>query len=397
MFRLSASKSAITKVQTVALIVVIVVAIIAGVSYWLITRPPAAGTIKIGYTAPFTGSAAEFGVNGWRGVETALDEINEEGIEIGGTVYTIDIIRYDDVCTPTEGVANVMRLITEDEVCAILGSHCSSVCLAIEDRAREYEVPMITIECMADELTRKDNEYYFRAWPSSSIADAYPIEVVGEEMMIESISYLAINDDYGRSEIAFFKEGLEEYGVVTKSEDYFERGTTDFMAYLTEIKSLEPDLMYFVGVTPEAAMIVKQSWESDLKDVTTLLGSVEAASAEMVDLAGVEAIEGVYVTTILPSLEEPKLAELADKITERYDAPMHYAIVYGYDLMCLIAEAIETAGSFDPNDIRDAIDEIEYSGVIGLIKFEDRGGYTNQAWIGYHVAQWTEGELEVVW
>ena len=40
--------------------------------------------IKIGYTAPFTGSAAEFGTNGWRGVQLALEEINAKGVKVGG-------------------------------------------------------------------------------------------------------------------------------------------------------------------------------------------------------------------------------------------------------------------------------------------------------------------------
>ena len=44
----------------------------------------AADTIKIGYTAPFTGAAAEFGANGWRGVQLALEDINKNGIMVNG-------------------------------------------------------------------------------------------------------------------------------------------------------------------------------------------------------------------------------------------------------------------------------------------------------------------------
>jgi branched-chain amino acid transport system substrate-binding protein len=61
--------------------------------------------IKIGYTAPFTGAGAEYGTNGWRGIQLALDEVNKKGISIKGEPYKIEIIRYDSICTPTEAVA----------------------------------------------------------------------------------------------------------------------------------------------------------------------------------------------------------------------------------------------------------------------------------------------------
>ncbi len=57
----------------------------------------AAKMIKIGYTEPFTGAAAEFGTNGWRGIQLALEEINQKGIKIGADTYNIEIVRYDSV------------------------------------------------------------------------------------------------------------------------------------------------------------------------------------------------------------------------------------------------------------------------------------------------------------
>jgi branched-chain amino acid transport system substrate-binding protein len=57
-------------------------------------------TIKIGYTAPFTGAGAEYGTNGWRGIQLALEEVNKKGITIRGQQYKIEIIRYDSICRP---------------------------------------------------------------------------------------------------------------------------------------------------------------------------------------------------------------------------------------------------------------------------------------------------------
>src|SRR5690554_4439564 len=87
--------------------------------------------VRIGYVAPFTGSAAEFGINGWRGIQLALEDIHDKGLVIDGETYRIEVIRYDDRCEPSAGVAGVRGLVLEDDVSAVLGSHCSSVCMAM--------------------------------------------------------------------------------------------------------------------------------------------------------------------------------------------------------------------------------------------------------------------------
>jgi branched-chain amino acid transport system substrate-binding protein len=125
--------------------------------------------IKIGYTAPFTGSGAEYGTNGWRGMQLALEELNAKGVKVGDKTYKIEIVRYDSVCTPTEGVANVRKLALEDKVVGILGDHCSSVCTAIAPLCDEYKIPGLTIECAADKVTKPGSEYYFRMRPSMGL------------------------------------------------------------------------------------------------------------------------------------------------------------------------------------------------------------------------------------
>ena len=138
------------------------------ISVWMITPAIAieTGEIRIGYTAPLTGAAGEFGNNGWCGIQLALEEINKKGILIGGKFHKIRIFQYDSVCSPDEGVSNVHKMITEDKVVAILGDHCSTVCSVIAPLCDQYQVPGITIECGADNVTNPGHEFYFRMRPT---------------------------------------------------------------------------------------------------------------------------------------------------------------------------------------------------------------------------------------
>ncbi|MDW7673567.1 MAG: ABC transporter substrate-binding protein [Bacillota bacterium] len=345
--------------------------------------------IKIGYTAPFTGAAAEFGINGWRGIEIALDEINEEGIVINGEKHVIEIIRYDDLCVPSDGVAAVNKMIFEDEVVAFLGSHCSSVCMAIAELADQYEIPGLTIECAAEGVTKPGHEYYFRMLPDMGLVAPLTAKEIFDLLEIKTISFLGVNDDYGKSWVEGHEEAFAELGVETLSKDYFERGSTDYTILLSKIKGLNPDMVGYVGVTPEGGMIIQQARELGLIPEIKFFGAAEFSTYEMLELIGAEALEGTYalsLTTFPP--------DFTQKIRDRYNAPLHYASIFGYDALYVVADAIERAQSLDPPTIRDYLKEGTYDTLAGFTEFRDFDGYTNQGVYSPYIVEWVDGEMK---
>ncbi len=356
------------------------------------TPTPAPKVIKVGYISPLTGPAAEFGTNGTRGIEIALDEINEKGIQIKGETYKIEIIPYDSVCEPTEAVANVRRLCLEDKVVAYLGDHCSSCCCAIAPLSDEYKVPGITIECAATAVTKPGHEYYFRMRPDMALMVPEVAPRVAEILKPEKVAFLGVNDDYGRSWVESFKKCWEELGIETVAEEFFERGTTDYTTYLQAIKRANPDLVGFVGVTPEGKMILEQATELGLRPEIDFFGAEEFSTYELLKLAGAETLEGMYAVGLWG--EAPDF--LIKEVKERYGAPMHYAIIFGYDALHVLADAIERAQSLDPTEIRDALEAGTYETIEGFTEFKDFEGYTNQGKYTPYLIQWRNGERTVV-
>ncbi|MDR5694634.1 MAG: ABC transporter substrate-binding protein [Armatimonadota bacterium] len=352
----------------------------------------APATIKVGYTAPFTGAAAEFGTNGWRGIQLALEEINAKGLTVEGKRYRVEIVRYDDRCEPTEGVANVRKLVLVDKVVAVLGSHCSSVCVAIADLLDELKVPGLTIECAADKVTSPGHPFYFRARPSVGMMAPLVTPKLVKIFKPKTAGFIAINDDYGRGFVQAFENELSKRGVKTTVKTFFERGTTDFSVHLTQVKTAAPDIVFYVGVTPEGALILKQAKEFGLTPKIKFIGSEEMSEMEMLKVAGADVLEGTYSIALWGSV--PK--EFADRVQKKFGAPMHYAIIYGYDAMWVVARAIEKAQSLDPVKIRDAMKRVQFQGLQGFIKFEDFNGYKNQGRYSPWLIQWVKGKRTVV-
>ena len=96
-----------------------------------------AETIKIGWYGPLSGSAASVGTTGNMATKLAIKQINENGGILG---KQIELMEYDDQGNTETSVKNVTRLIEQDQVVGIIGSHLSAAVLATSDVSEEAKV-----------------------------------------------------------------------------------------------------------------------------------------------------------------------------------------------------------------------------------------------------------------
>ena len=65
--------------------------------------------VKIGYSGPLSGGAAQYGKNVLNGMEMAAAEINAAGLEVGGRKYKLAIVALDDKYNPSETAINAQH------------------------------------------------------------------------------------------------------------------------------------------------------------------------------------------------------------------------------------------------------------------------------------------------
>jgi len=118
---------------------------------------------------------------------------------------------------------------------------------------------------------------------------------------------------------------------------------------------------------------------------------------EIISLIGAEAMEGVYAWAVWESVPPG----FEKKVKDKFNAPMHYGVTYGYDALMAVAKAIEAAQSLEPAKIRDALAQLDFQGVSGRIKFEQFVGpngkpYSNQCRIAPYLVRWVDGKRTIV-
>ncbi len=346
------------------------------------------GEIRIGYTAPFTGAAAEYGNNGWRGILLALEDINKEGISIGGKLHKIQIFKYDSVCTPDEGFSNVENMILEDKVVAILGDHCSTVCSVIAPLCDQYQIPGITIECAMDSVTKPGHEFYFRMRPTMTMMIHSVMPKIFKTFDARTAGFLVINDGYGTLFTETVVNELEWRDVKTVAKETFERGSTDYRDQLERIKRAKPDILFYVGTASEGATILTQAKLKGLMPRIKFIGSEEMGEMELPMRAGKDAVDGTYAISLWGKIPH----EFSRRVKDSFNKPMHYAIIFGYDAMHVLVAAIETAQSLDPIKIKDALKKTDYRALEGHIRFKSFDGYKNQSKFTPSMIRWKNDE-----
>ncbi|WP_305807049.1 ABC transporter substrate-binding protein, partial [Stenotrophomonas sp. YIM B06876] len=107
--------------------------------------------VKIGYSGPLSGGAAQYGKNVLDGALMAVSEVNATNPEIGGKKVKFEIVSLDDKYNPSETAINAQRLVQQHKTPAILVPHSGGIfALQTTNEAQKYlvlaysSVPQIT-------------------------------------------------------------------------------------------------------------------------------------------------------------------------------------------------------------------------------------------------------------
>jgi branched-chain amino acid transport system substrate-binding protein len=321
--------------------------------------------IKIGVIQPMTGSVAYDGQSWIHGAKIAQKEINDTGGVLG---RPIDLIFEDGRCNPAASVSAAEKLITSEKVPVIAGCFCSSATKAVMPVAERNKIPLVTGVSSAPDLTSVLHPYFFRACPEESMYSPTFASHMVKKMGIKTLVTVAVNDDWGRGTTETMVHEFAAKGGKVLEKLYFEHGETDFSAFLTKIKAMNPGAVFLVAETQDGSMFVRQYRQLGIKSVLTAVGSL--ATGTFIKLAG-DAANGIYV--IAPysyTAETPGNARFVSAYRkEAKEDPGKYSLA-GYDVTHIIAEAIGRAGSTEPGAIRNALEKTDYVGVVGWYEFD---------------------------
>lgn len=310
--------------------------------------------INVGIILGFTGPLESITPSMAASAELAFSEVNESGLLLDGA--TLTPVRADSTCIDNAAAsAAAERLVTTDNVAAIMGADCSGVTIGIANSvAVPNGVVMVSPSATSPALTDiDDNGYFFRTAPSDARQGVVLTEVLTSQD-INSVAVSYTNNDYGKGFSDAFVAAFEEAGGTVTIAAPHDDGKGDYSAEVGALAAAGGDVLVVLGYVDQGGVgIIRSSVDTGAFERFALGDGMYGQS--LIDAIG-DDLEGTI--GVLPGAEGEGSEMFATIAGAASIDPTSSYTGESYDAGALIALAIQKAGSADRTAIRDALLEV---------------------------------------
>jgi len=347
---------------------------------------------KVGGVFSVTGAQSFLGDPEKKSMEMLVEAINAKG---GIDGHPLEAVIYDDEGDPTKAVLAANKLISKDNVIAVIGPSLTPTTLAIAPILEQAKVPLIS--CAAGiKITDPVKPYVFKTAQSDVLAVAAIYKHL-QKQNIKKIGIITVANAFGESG----KEQLLAQASTFKFEivqaESFDAKDSDMTAQLTKIRKAQPDAVICWGTNPGPAVVAKNMQQLGM--TTPLYQSHGVASAKFIELAG-DAAEGIILPTgkimVANLLAEndvhrPVLLQYSKDFNDRFKMPASGFGGYAFDALGILAKAMAGTNG-DRDKIRDNIEKLTgYVGISGTFNFspKDHNGLGEDAFVMVRIQKGT--------
>jgi branched-chain amino acid transport system substrate-binding protein len=360
--------------------------LLAVAALWMSFMAVALGAepIRIGVVNEITGPQAEGGRFTINGIQLALDEINQAGGLLGRKVE----LRIEDNASTNPGtVLAFSKLLSDGQLAGIIGPIRSTQIQAVAPTIAKAGIPTM-IGGSEPSLTRVNNRWVFRARPNDSYSSRVMADFGVNTLKYRKWAIVHSTDAFGTGGKNALTDALKALGVEPLMAQGYTNNSQDFTPVVLAIKKSGAEVIgTYMTNSPDQGIFARQLRQLGVN--VAWIGSPTTISVTALQLAG-DALHGSYAITDFTVDMNDTTRAYARKYRDRYNLTPDTFSAWAYDAMHLLATAIRTAKSTEPEAVRKALLAIKgYEGVEGRYEFDEFGDGLH----GYSVVRNEKGNI----
>ena len=308
------------------------------------------------------------------GIRVAMDEINSQGGVLGGR--PLKLVVKDNRSVPSRGVANLKQFATTPDLVAVIGGRFSPVLLQQIEQVHKLKLPLLDVWGAANGITDHSYQpsYTFRL----SLKDAWAMPVMlrqVKKMGKRRIGVLLPNSGWGRSNNHSLSQTLPQYPELEVVDTvWYNFGEQIMLPKYQQLLNKGVDSILFVGNDNEGSRLVRELGENPSVPRMPIISHWGVTGGQMAEASGatLHEINFSVVQTFSFFTATPKAlarfmkgAERLSGIRQIEQLVSPVGTAHSYDMIHILAKAIERAGSTDRTAIRDALESgISHDGLV---------------------------------
>lgn len=354
----------------------------------------------IGNSTAMSGPAAFSGMTIRMGAEIAIEEINANGGVLG---KSLRLIQYDDAGAPPRGVDNSRRVALSDQCIAILGGHHSTVTLAQSEVVNSLKLPFIGVAAAntkAVENGAKPN-FMFRVSAKDKWVAQFLVKEAAALSKSKKIAFMYENTGWGNGAVPDVQAAAQALGIELVASETFNWGDGDMTAQVMRLRDRGADTVVLWALDREGNQILRSmdkiGYRPEIVGAWGIAGNLGELAGKLAN--GVRVMQ----TFSFMGQQNERTQALWQAIQSRYSLKAPEQIKMGsvtanaYDAVYILAKAIEDAGSFDREKVREALYRVKYDGLVANYDpaFDESDPERQDAVLikDYKLGVWVDGKL----
>jgi branched-chain amino acid transport system substrate-binding protein len=362
-----------------------------------------ANVIVFGSPVSLTGALAKEGHLTQEGYNFWKTYINAHGgIKVGGKSYKVDIKYYDDESKNNTAQDLAERLIDQDHVNYILGPYGSGTSFTVAQLVERKKIPMVEGNGAAEKIFNQGFRYTFGVLsPAKRYLEGILDLTHSQKPAAQTVAITAASDAFSQEVAAGAAAFATAHGMRVVYNNKYPDTATDVSSIISALKATNPDVILNAGHLQDALLVHKGLKEQNV--AAKAYGySVGPDTPDFITALGKDANDVLggaqWSDTVKYKADRPGFYDTAPEYARAFEAAYHHRPDYHNaesTAACLAFQyAIESAGTLDPEKVRDALAKLDVTTFYGIIKFDSRGlnvfkpMVTNQIQNGRLVTVW---------
>lgn len=308
------------------------------------------------------------------GLRTAIAEINAQGGVLHGR--PLELVIKDHRSMPARGIRNIAEFAATPDIVAVFGGRFSPVIIEELPKLKETKLLFMAVWSSADVIV--DNgmrpNYIYRLSLRDSLAMPKMLKTATQRGL-EKVGLLLTNTAWGRSNL----DAAEKYAEAEKTPRivrtaWYNWKDTSLIDKYDMLRKSGAQAILLVANDDEAAMLVREVAALPVSQRLPILSHWGITGGEFAKQAG-PALQQVDLSVVQTfsffNADKNRrdrfmhsLAKVSD-IRKIDDIKSPVGVAHAYDMMHILARAIDLAGSTDRASVRDALEKVpDYRGLV---------------------------------
>jgi len=343
--------------------------------------------VRIALFVILSGSGADLGEQSRAGAVMAIEDINKSGGIKALEGAELKLLIADVTTTYSKGPNVTDRILSTSKVAGAIGYGYSGMTLTCLPTIQKARVPLIT-SSISDKITAQGYNYVFEICPKGSHFGRTQVKFAAflrdkYNLKVNKVGFIYENTAYGTSTSQGLKETCLEEGFTNIGLfQPYDKDITDAGPLVTKIKASGVDIIFPVSYTPDAQLLV--STMKAMKVNPLVIGGGAGFCWPPIEQAIGSRVNGIFSVgswsyDTKNIFDYPQRKDVTERYQKRFGTFMPEQAGEHYAMVWLLKEAIEKAGSADPEKVRQALADYEFGksmdGMMqpGKIKFDETG------------------------